>query len=376
MKPIPAIVESVGAQLDVEIGDAWHALRLAEQRTKQTKDKADAAQAVANKASEDEKLRRLELGRLLVEKRKSWPARGPRAKGWGEFLDRLGIPQPTAWKLMELAGYAADISFSNNDENEIPTYRDAGIDRRARVGEQPDPPDDGPEIVSRGNAEPGRSGGRGKPQWLMRALVQHYSTLGDLVCDPLAGRGSTLRAALSEGRRAIGSEIDPRVAADAAGELDVRVGDWRTVLADDHVDAIITDPPYSERTHTASRKFGNARADGSPLDGLGPDYAAWTREHVFEFVRHWSPRCRGWMVALTDHNLIHDWQDAYEEAGRYAFAPVVCVIRGMTVRLCGDGPSSWAIYAMVARPREMSRWRTLPGGYVGTRDNLEIEGDA
>lgn len=379
--PTQAIVESEHAQLDSAIGDAWHALRLAEQRETKTIEKATAAQEVARKASDEAAQRRLALGRLLAERRKSWPARGPNAKGWGLYLSKLGIEQQTALNYMNLAGY---VEVSQTDESclgNIPTYAEAGIDKRPRrTDEQPDPPraanDEQPiALTTVPTARTERSGGRGKPAWLMRALVRDYSVQADLVCDPLAGWGSTLRAALDEGRRAIGSEIDPQIAA-AAGELPIRVGDWKTALSDITCDAIICDPPYSARTHEASRKFGNAREDGSPLDGLGPEYAAWTRDHVFDFVRSWTPRCRGWMVALTDHNLIHDWQDAYEDAGWYAFAPVICLIRGMTVRLCGDGPSSWAIYAMVSRPRNLSRWRTLPGGYVGSREHLEVEGDA
>lgn len=46
----------------------------------------------------------------------------------------------------------------------------------------------------------------GKPLWLMRALVRDYSRPGDLVCDPCAGGGTTLLAALMEGRRAVGGE--------------------------------------------------------------------------------------------------------------------------------------------------------------------------
>jgi hypothetical protein len=49
----------------------------------------------------------------------------------------------------------------------------------------------------------------GKPLWLMQSLVRDYSRTGDLVCDPCAGSGSTLIAAVTEGRRAIGSECDP-----------------------------------------------------------------------------------------------------------------------------------------------------------------------
>jgi hypothetical protein len=49
----------------------------------------------------------------------------------------------------------------------------------------------------------------GKPLWLMRALVRDYSRSGDVICDPCAGGATTLIAAAIEGRRAIGSEMDP-----------------------------------------------------------------------------------------------------------------------------------------------------------------------
>lgn len=50
-----------------------------------------------------------------------------------------------------------------------------------------------------------------KPLWLMRQLVRDYSKPQDLICDPFAGTGTTLVAALECGRRAVGSELDPKV---------------------------------------------------------------------------------------------------------------------------------------------------------------------
>lgn len=49
----------------------------------------------------------------------------------------------------------------------------------------------------------------GKPLWLMRDIVRDYSRPNDLVCDPCAGRGTTLYAAALEGRRAVGAEMTP-----------------------------------------------------------------------------------------------------------------------------------------------------------------------
>lgn len=50
----------------------------------------------------------------------------------------------------------------------------------------------------------------GKPLGIMRAIVRDYSRPGDLICDPCAGGGTTLLAALTEGRRAVGAEMDPK----------------------------------------------------------------------------------------------------------------------------------------------------------------------
>lgn len=48
-----------------------------------------------------------------------------------------------------------------------------------------------------------------KPVELMRILIENSSQPNDLVMDPFAGIGSTLIAAKSSGRRAIGCELDP-----------------------------------------------------------------------------------------------------------------------------------------------------------------------
>lgn len=45
-------------------------------------------------------------------------------------------------------------------------------------------------------------------QWLLRALVRDYTRKGDLVADYFAGWSTTLLAALGNGRRAIGAEMD------------------------------------------------------------------------------------------------------------------------------------------------------------------------
>ena len=67
---------------------------------------------------------------------------------------------------------------------------------------------------------------------------------------------------------------------------------------------------------------------------------------------------------------------ALSDRGRYVFAPLPCVISGMTVRLGGDGPSSESVSLVVARPRtaEAAKWGTLPGFYKGPAEKCIVVG--
>lgn len=51
--------------------------------------------------------------------------------------------------------------------------------------------------------------------------------------------------------------------------------------------------------------------------------------------------------------------------GRYSFQPIPIVIRGMTVRLTGDGPSSWCVWMLANRPIGFPVDGTKDGAYVG-----------
>lgn len=163
--------------------------------------------------------------------------------------------------------------------------------------------------------------------------------------------------------------------------IDLRLGDWRDVLADVEPDCVIADPPYSERTHGALAHASRAERDipdPSKATHAVP-YAAWSDAEMVAFCEHWSPRTRGWMVLITDHTLGRVAEQALQEAGRYVFAPLPLVEVGSRVRLAGDGPSSWTCWVIIAaRPssREFSRWGTLPGAYVysGKGDRVMIGG--
>lgn len=63
----------------------------------------------------------------------------------------------------------------------------------------------------------------GKDLNMTRALVRDYTLAGDLIVDPCSGGGTTLLAAVQEGRRAVGAEIDPSTHALATERLTERL---------------------------------------------------------------------------------------------------------------------------------------------------------
>lgn len=155
-------------------------------------------------------------------------------------------------------------------------------------------------------------------------------------------------------------------------------GRWQDALAQiDRVDAVICDPPYGARTHdgwnAGEKQFRDITGQATRT---AITYDAMTPSEVRAFVEAWAPRCRGWIVAFTSHDLVPAYVEALEGAGRYVFAPLPFFSPGSRVRLSGDGPSSWTCWIVVARPRtvEFTRWGTLPGGYVFPPEDCEVVG--
>lgn len=138
------------------------------------------------------------------------------------------------------------------------------------------------------------------------------------------------------------------------------------MLADVQCDALISDPPYSDRTHAGA-------LDATTLE-RGVSYPHLTHDDVREFVTQWSDRVCGWIVAHTDDQLHHVFHAAYTDAGRYAF-PVLPVLQQQP-RVCGDGPASFGHLLAVSRPRKKHflSWGSLPGWYVASRDGSNVRG--
>jgi site-specific DNA-methyltransferase (adenine-specific) len=145
-------------------------------------------------------------------------------------------------------------------------------------------------------------------------------------------------------------------------------------------DALVTDAPYSARTHDGHGSFTEA-------ERREVNYATWDESAVVAFVGAWHLLTSGWVVSLTDHVLVPSWESALEGAYRYVFSPLACIESGSRFRAVGDGPPQWATWAVVARPRsrEWSRWATiearaarnappLAGAYIGPSERKAVVG--
>jgi hypothetical protein len=89
--------------IEERIRAAYEQLKEAEQKLENAERQYLAADRHAGQCREARQRRRIELGRLFLKARPQWPERGPNAKGWGEFLKRLGIHEQSAREWMDLA---------------------------------------------------------------------------------------------------------------------------------------------------------------------------------------------------------------------------------------------------------------------------------
>ena len=132
------------------------------------------------------------------------------------------------------------------------------------------------------------------PAWAAEAIVAH--ALPDLpakavVLEPSCGIGRFLNA-LPQGIRALGVEIDPRLADIARGTsgAEVITGDFRTVeLPVKTVDAIIGNPPF--QMDVLDGMLNRAKTlleDGSSMTLILPAFSFQTTTRVLRWNRDWS----------------------------------------------------------------------------------------
>ena len=147
------------------------------------------------------------------------------------------------------------------------------------------------------------------------------------------------------------------------GNATLYLGDCRDILPLlGRVPHIITDPPYSARTHSGHDGPMSRRHDGASARALG--YAALDPDTAESLAADFAAVCDGWIVWLTDHVLAPTIERALKAQGRTVFPFLPYHHPGRSVRLAGDGPSSWTDWIVVSRTKAQNKWGTLRGGYV------------
>jgi hypothetical protein len=124
------------------------------------------------------------------------------------------------------------------------------------------------------------------PETLVEEFIEFFTKEGQIVLDPMVGTGSSLVAALRQGRAGIGVELNPeyariaqQVVQDEAAELertelDVRVFQGNAAaypaLAAQHdlpqADYLITSPPYWDMLHARGSQTQKTRREDGELD--------------------------------------------------------------------------------------------------------------
>jgi len=119
-------------------------------------------------------------------------------------------------------------------------------------------------------------------------------------------------------------------------------------LADKSVDAVITDPPYTERTHTKARSNGEM-AEGISFESI-TDAALASALHSMGRVS------RGWVIATLDYRHAVQF-DVQPPVGLKCQRLGVWVKTNPTPQMSGDRPAQgWESIAYFHRADSRSRW--------------------
>ena len=111
------------------------------------------------------------------------------------------------------------------------------------------------------------------PEDFARDMILWYSKPGNLVWDCFNGSGTVVRKALELGRKAIGTDVNPK-AIDLSKRHDPEhqscygLGDVRTVKLETKADLVFTSPPFGVSIGGDKNNYSNEKADLSNTDSI------------------------------------------------------------------------------------------------------------
>lgn len=131
-------------------------------------------------------------------------------------------------------------------------------------------------------------------------------------------------------------------------------GDCRELfplLADDSVAAVLTDPPYTERTHSKARK--------NTVDGVGKgitEFSSITDEDLRAMLSECGRISNGWVVATLDYAHAFSFEEN-PPSGLRQLRIGVWVKTNPTPQISGDRPAQgWEAISYMHTTARRSRW--------------------
>ena len=128
-------------------------------------------------------------------------------------------------------------------------------------------------------------------------------------------------------------------------------------LADDSVKAVLTDPPYTERTHEKARKkIGKDRSGKDGIEGGVTTFASITDEDLEAILSECGRVSQGWVVATLDYNHAFRF-DSTPPPGLRSLRVGVWVKTNPTPQLSGDRPAQgWEAISYLHKASIRPKW--------------------
>lgn len=134
-------------------------------------------------------------------------------------------------------------------------------------------------------------------------------------------------------------------------------------LADQSVDHVITDPPYSEHTHKAQRQgatqyhesaSGKRCAEFNRVRDLGFEYLG--TDLRLACAEHFARIARRWVLVFCDHEGSHGWAKDLANAGLDYVRTGIWRKLGSTPQFTGDRPATGHECIVIAHRKGRKKW--------------------
>ena len=140
-------------------------------------------------------------------------------------------------------------------------------------------------------------------------------------------------------------------------------------LADGSVDHVISDPPYDEHTHAASRRGctgyteaeSSRRATFNRIRELG--FAPLTESQMRALAEGFARVCRRWVALFCSVEMVSSWKDSLTSAGLDYVRTAAWRKIGGTPQFSGDRPAVAFEAIVIAHRKGRKRWNS--GGKHG-----------